>query len=472
MRVYFDLTSRKLVGGPGNNLPLTSQLAFTRGDIQTVIVQFMENGVVVDNEADSVFFCLRSPGTYSGTPLVLAASFVRSGTGEATAWSGRVNFNTAELTSAFTSGATTLDKISAIAEFGFVKDGDPTTSRQLSVVIENDLYKGDETSPASALIAYPAAPTANALLGGNSDGTGWNFIAHSVAPVPGNIPRANAEGKINLAWFPEFQEGSAWHNGSGVPSDATGIDGDYYLNTANGDVYHRSAGSYSVVANLKGAIGDTGPAGADGANGADGADGLGSTWRSGSGAPENSTGADGDLYLNTANGDVYQRASGTYSVVVNIMGPAGATGPAGTNGTNGTNGSAILYGTVEPTADIGSDGDSYIDGTTGDCYLKIAGTWVWQASLKGPQGEQGIQGEQGPQGIQGEIGPQGEQGIQGETGWQGEQGPPGADGMMAWSDPPASATSMGTPGEYAYDTGYFYVCVATDTWKRVALTTW
>lgn len=39
-------------------------------------------------------------------------------------------------------------------------------------------------------------------------------------------------------------------------------------------------------------------------------------------------------------------------------------------------------------------------------------------------------------------------------------------------DAPASATATGTIGQTAYDTNYFYVCVATNTWKRVALSTW
>lgn len=46
--------------------------------------------------------------------------------------------------------------------------------------------------------------------------------------------------------------GSVWRNGSGVPSNGTGVNGDYYLDTATGDVYLRSAGTYSVVANIKG----------------------------------------------------------------------------------------------------------------------------------------------------------------------------------------------------------------------------
>jgi len=51
--------------------------------------------------------------------------------------------------------------------------------------------------------------------------------------------------------------------------------------------------------------------------------------------------------------------------------------------------------------------------------------------VPGPQGEQGIQGEQGPkgeQGIQGEQGPKGEQGVQGEQGPKGEQGIQGEKG--------------------------------------------
>jgi len=37
---------------------------------------------------------------------------------------------------------------------------------------------------------------------------------------------------------------------------------------------------------------------------------------------------------------------------------------------------------------------------------------------------------------------------------------------------PSTATSTGVAGQYAYDTNYFYVCIATNTWKRTALVTW
>jgi hypothetical protein len=40
------------------------------------------------------------------------------------------------------------------------------------------------------------------------------------------------------------------------------------------------------------------------------------------------------------------------------------------------------------------------------------------------------------------------------------------------SQTPASATATGSQGQIAWDSNYMYVCVATNTWKRVALSTW
>lgn len=37
---------------------------------------------------------------------------------------------------------------------------------------------------------------------------------------------------------------------------------------------------------------------------------------------------------------------------------------------------------------------------------------------------------------------------------------------------PASASATGTAGTVAWDANYIYVCVATNTWKRVAISTW
>lgn len=37
---------------------------------------------------------------------------------------------------------------------------------------------------------------------------------------------------------------------------------------------------------------------------------------------------------------------------------------------------------------------------------------------------------------------------------------------------PSTAGDTGTAGDYAVDSGFLYVCVATNTWKRVAIATW
>ena len=37
---------------------------------------------------------------------------------------------------------------------------------------------------------------------------------------------------------------------------------------------------------------------------------------------------------------------------------------------------------------------------------------------------------------------------------------------------PATAASPGVPGQWAYDSGYIYICVAASSWKRVAVAVW
>lgn len=52
--------------------------------------------------------------------------------------------------------------------------------------------------------------------------------------------------------------GKTWRSGAGVPDNSLGTDGDFYLRTSNGDVYWRDSGAYGVVTNLKGGTGAAG----------------------------------------------------------------------------------------------------------------------------------------------------------------------------------------------------------------------
>lgn len=114
------------------------------------------------------------------------------------------------------------------------------------------------------------------------------------------------------------KDGSVLRDGAGAPADELGVDGDYYLNRVNGDLYLRASGAYSVVANLKGPKGD---AGGDGA--------PGSVLRSGEDVPSDALGVDGDYYFRTGVGDVHLRSDGSYAIVANLKGPKGDPGADG-----------------------------------------------------------------------------------------------------------------------------------------------
>jgi hypothetical protein len=54
---------------------------------------------------------------------------------------------------------------------------------------------------------------------------------------------------------------------------------------------------------------------------------------------------------------------------------------------------------------------------------------------------------------------------------------PLAGGMMTGplrlaTQPPANAGSAGSTGTITWDSSFFYICVSTNTWKRVAIATW
>lgn len=211
---------------------------------------------------------------------------------------------------------------------------------------------------------------------------------------------------------PAGATGGVWRDGSGAPSDGTGANGDYYLNRTNGDVYVRASGTYSVVANILGPVGNTGSAGLDGDDGTNGVDGK--TVRNGGGAPSGGLGVDGDFYINTAASTIYgPKASGSWGSPTSLVGPQGIQGiqgVAGNDGDDGATGSAgadgrtVLNGSGAPGGGTGANGDFYIDTTAGAIYgPKSGGSWGSPTSLIGPAGADGADG------VDGDIGDFGDQ---------------------------------------------------------------
>ena len=94
----------------------------------------------------------------------------------------------------------------------------------------------------------------------------------------------------------------------------------------------------------------------------------------------------------------------------------------GPQGPKGDKGSQIYSGNGLPTI-TGQEGDIYINTTTGILYQYEGTEWKEKFSIKGPMGPRGLQGLQGIQGVKGETGERGPIGPRGIQGPKGDYGP-------------------------------------------------
>ena len=185
----------------------------------------------------------------------------------------------------------------------------------------------------------------------------------------------------------------------------TGKNGDTYINTTTGDVFHKANNTWMKTGNLKGAKGDTGTAGKNGTNGTNGV--VGSSALSGTTNPAATTGKNGDTYINTTTGDVFHKANNTWIKTGNLKGAKGDTSAVGKNGANGKDGKSILTGTTAPSNANGNSGDVYINSSTGDLYNKDGNQWKFIGNVKGAKGDTGVAGKDGATGKNGANGKDG-----------------------------------------------------------------
>jgi hypothetical protein len=122
------------------------------------------------------------------------------------------------------------------------------------------------------------------------------------------VAAAGAAGHQNLGQIqgPQGVAGSTILSGAGAPAADTGKDGDYYLDLSGKTLYGPRtggpAGAWGSGLSLAGPQGQTGAKGDPGARG--------NGWFIGAGIPTNVPNAVvGDLYLDTATGDVYNLVS-------------------------------------------------------------------------------------------------------------------------------------------------------------------
>ena len=206
-------------------------------------------------------------------------------------------------------------------------------------------------------------------------------------------------------------------NGVGAPSKSIGIDGDFYIDTKNANLYGpKTKGVWKVATSLKqleirteattigepGTVGPTGPKGDKGLTGDKGATGA-----TGPAGPQGLTGATGPA---------------------GAQGLTGATGPTGATGATGLTGATGPAGPAGPTGATGATGPQGLTGATG------------ATGPAGPTGDAGATGAQGPQGVQGPAG------ATGATGATGPAGPTGATG--------AAGVSSGMQSSINFDSAF------------------
>jgi len=155
--------------------------------------------------------------------------------------------------------------------------------------------------------------------------------------------------------------------GTTLPQNTSGRNGDIFVNTAIGAFAQKVSGIWTIVYTL--------PSPDSVADG---------TLLYGLGTPDNTTGKNGDTYINTGTGIFYKKSAGAWSLVFSMLnGPAGVKGDKGDKGDAGNNGKTILSGTSNPSnLTDGTDGDFYIN--TGSWTLfgpKTAGVWGNSAPL-------------------------------------------------------------------------------------------
>ena len=268
-------------------------------------------------------------------------------------------------------------------------------------------------------------------------------------------------------------DGNRIHVAAGVPTAETGKDGDLYINQTAGTLYGpKTDGEWGSIVYTFGAGG-----------------GGGSSILTGAVAPDDGDGSDGDLYFNTANGDVYKKASGAWgSAISNI------TGPAGDDGDDGAAGSVWRTSATAPDNADGSDGDLHLNTATGDVYgPKAAGSWgAITLNLRGPQGAAGgtwLIGDGAPDdgdGSNGDLyldatngdfyGPKAAGAWGSSTGNirgpAGDDGADGAAGSTILSGAGAPNDANGSDGQFYLDTsaGSLYGPKASGAWGSAVIT--
>ena len=216
-------------------------------------------------------------------------------------------------------------------------------------------------------------------------------------------------------------------SGVGAPSNAIGIDGDFYIDTKNLNIYGpKMKKKWPAAVSLKGT---NGSAGTDGKSGSDGKTITNASTVAGP------SGAQGFQGVPGIPGDIGQKGDQGLRGEVGATGEQGIAGPAGAQGSIGLTGPIGIQG----PAGFGSQGAPGATGATGAQGPSGA------TGSQGPSGS-GATGAQGPAGPTGANGATGSVGATGSTGAQGATGPTGLTGAQGTAGAAGGTGGTGLTG--------------------------
>ena len=235
---------------------------------------------------------------------------------------------------------------------------------------------------------------------------------------------------------------------SGVtpPSNAIGIDGDFYIDIKNLNIYGpKMKKKWPKAVSLKGANGFDGVDGKSGSDGKSGTDGKTITNASTVAGPIGNQGTQGVAGETGLKGDQGLRGEVGATGAQGIVGPIGVQGPIGLTGAAGLQGPAGSgsQGAPGATGATGSQGPSGATGLQGPSGSGSTGS-------QGPAGPTGTSGANGSVGATGATGPEGPTGPTGSTGSQGTSGVAGATGLTGNVGATGSTGSQGIQGENGF----------------------
>ena len=190
-------------------------------------------------------------------------------------------------------------------------------------------------------------------------------------------------------------------SGAGIPTKAIGIDGDFYIDSKNANLYGpKTKGVWKILTSLK------------------------------------------------------QNETKSVTTVIGEQGGMGATGAQGDKGDKGATGNTGAVGSAGSMGATGAAGAKGNDGATGATGLSGATGSI------GVTGATGSAGPAGVQGVKGDTGLTGSQGIKGDTGTvgtQGVKGDAGAAGISVTKFASVPSISLVTATDGISNSGIFFV---------------